>query len=51
MNPSLPTDPESYTELQQLCQDFGVTLGGAETISELVEILRPLMNSTIKELD
>ena len=43
MSHSLPTDPESYTELQQLCQDCGVTLGGAETISELIEILEPLI--------
>lgn len=41
--PSLPTDPESYTELQQMCLDCGVSLGGGETIKELIEILQPLI--------
>ena len=43
MTYSLPTDQESYTELQELCQECGVTLGGAETITELIEILEPLI--------
>ncbi len=47
MTNSLPTDPESYTELQQLCQDCGVTLGGAETITELIEILEPLIGDIV----
>lgn len=39
----LPTDQESYDELQELCLNCGVVLGGAETITELIEILEPLI--------
>ena len=39
MNHSLSTDPENYTVYQELLKDFGVVLGGGETIRELVSLI------------
>lgn len=32
-------DTERYAEYQELLQDFGVVIGGGETISELIELI------------